>query len=142
MIVVDTNVISEPMRPKPNEDIVRWLNRQPAETLYLTTINIAELRLGVASLPKGKKRSGLAHGIEKRLLPLFASRVLPFNLQATAAYAELMASAKHSGITISASDGLIAAIALSTNMKVATRDTAAFEAAGVNVINPWATEFG
>lgn len=138
MIVVDTNVISEPMRPSPNEDVVRWLNRQPVETLFITTINIAELRLGVASLPEGKKRSGLADGIEKRLLPLFASRVMPFDLQATTAYAALMAHAKRSGTTISASDGFIAAIALSTNMKVATRDTAAFEAAGVHVINPWA----
>ena len=97
---------------------------------------VAELRAGVALLPAGKRRSGLLQNLEKRVLPLFAGRVLPFDLACTQAYAELMARARAAGLAVAATDGYSAAIAAANGFAVATRDTGAFEAAGAAVINP------
>jgi predicted nucleic acid-binding protein len=80
MILLDTNVISEPLRPTPEPRVIGWIDAQPMETLYLTAITVAELRAGMALLPAGKRRSGLHESLEKRVLPLFAGRVLPFDL--------------------------------------------------------------
>lgn len=82
MIVVDTNVISEPLRAAPDPNVIAWIDAQPLETLYLSAITIAELRFGVASLPKGKRRNGLHENLEVRVLPRFAGRVLAFDLMA------------------------------------------------------------
>ncbi len=137
MILLDTNVVSEPLRPAPAPQVVAWIDAQPLETLFLSSITVAELRAGVALLPAGKRRSALHDSLEKRLLPLFAGRVLPFDLACTPAYAELMATARAAGTTISTADGCIAAIALAHSFTVATRDTGPFKTAGVNHINPW-----
>lgn len=137
MILLDTNVISEPMRKLPDGRVVEWLDTQPLETLYLSAITVAELRLGVATLPAGKRRDGLHDNLETRTLPLFAGRVLPFDLPASRAYGDLMAKARAAGLAIGAADGYIAATAVANGMMVATRDVAAFEAADVAVINPW-----
>jgi len=88
-------------------------------------------------LPAGKRRSGLQQNLEKRVLPLFAGRVLPFDLACTQAYAELMAKARAAGLAIATADGYIAAIAAANGFVVATRDATPFEAAGATVINPW-----
>lgn len=138
MILVDTNVISEPLRKSPEARVIGWIDAQPLETLYLSAITVAELRFGVASLPAGKRRDGLHDSLETRVLPLFAGRVLPFDLAASQTYARLMAQARAAGLAIGAADGYIAATAAANGMMVATRDTAPFEAAGVSVINPWA----
>ena len=137
MILLDTNVVSEPLRPAPESRVIEWIDAQPLETLFLSAITVAELRAGVALLPAGKRRSGLRQNLEKRVLPLFAGRVLPFDLACTAAYAELMARARAAGLAVAATDGYIAAIAAANGFAVATRDTGAFEAAGAAVINPW-----
>ena len=137
MILVDTNVISEPLRKAPEARVIAWMDAQPLETLYLSAITIAELRFGVASLPAGKRRDGLHESLERQVLPLFTNRVLSFDLAASQAYAELMAKARFAGLAIGVSDGYIAATATAHGMRVATRDTAPFEAAGVLVINPW-----
>lgn len=137
MILVDTNVISEPLRKSPEARVIEWIDAQPLETLYLSAITVAELRFGVASLPAGKRRDGLHDSLETRVLPLFAGRVLAFDLAASQTYAELMAKARAAGLVIGAADGYIAATAAANGMMVATRDTAPFEAAGVPVINPW-----
>jgi len=99
---------------------------------------VAELRAGVALLPAGKRRAGLQENLEKRVLPLFAGRVSPFDLACTQAYAALMAKARGAGLSVATADGYIAAIAAANGFAVATRDTSPFEAAGVTVINPWA----
>ena len=137
MILLDTNVVSEPLRPAPESRVIEWIDAQPLETLFLSAITVAELRAGVALLPAGKRRSGLLQNLEKRVLPLFAGRVLPFDLACTQAYAELMARARAAGLAVATTDGYIAAIAAANGFSVATRDTSAFEAAGAAVINPW-----
>jgi toxin FitB len=137
VILLDTNVVSEPLRPTPDARVVEWIDAQPLETLYLSAITVAELRAGVAALPAGKRRSGLVQLLEKRLLPLFVGRVLPFDLSCTQPYADLMARARASGLAVAAADGWIAAIAAANGFAVATRDVGAFEAAGAVVINPW-----
>ena len=93
----------------------------------------------MALLPAGKRRSGLQQNLEKRVLPLFAGRVLPFDLACTPAYDELMAKAQAAGLSIATADGYIAAIATTNGFAVATRDTGPFEAAATDVINPWPT---
>ena len=137
MILLDTHIVSEPLRPAPDTRVIAWIDAQPLETLFLSAITVAELRAGVALLPAGKRRTGLQQNLEKRLLPLFAGRVLPFDLACTQAYAALLAKSRCAGLAIATADGYIAAIAAANAFTVATRDTGPFEAAGVAVINPW-----
>lgn len=139
MILLDTNVMSEPLRQAPESRVIEWIDAQAMETLFLSAITVAELRAGVALLPAGKRRAGLQDNLEKRVLPLFAGRVLPFDLACTQSYAKLMAKARTAGLAIGTADGYIAAIAAANGFAVATRDTRPFEAAGVTVINPWAS---
>jgi predicted nucleic acid-binding protein len=137
MILLDTNVVSEPLRPTPDPRVVQWLDAQPLETVFISVITVAELRYGVSLLPSGRRRNTLREQLETKVLPTFTGRVLAFDLPATQAYAELMAKAQATGFTIGMADGLIAAIALTHRMTVATRDATPFVAAGVTVINPW-----
>ena len=130
-------MVSEPLRPAPDNRVVAWIDAQALETLFLSAITVAELRAVVALLPAGKRRAGLQESLETPVLPLFAGRVLPFDLGCTQAYAELMAKARASGPTIASADGYIAAIAAANGLAVATRDTGPFEAVGAAVINPW-----
>jgi toxin FitB len=136
MILLDTNVISEPQRQAPNARVIDWIDAQALETLYLSAITVAELRAGIALMPAGKRRDGLHANLEKRLLPMFANRVLSFNMACTKAYAELLAKSR-AGLAIETADAFIAAVAIANGFTVATRDTSPFEAAGLNVINPW-----
>ncbi len=137
MILVDTNAVSEPLRRAPEPRVAEWLDAQALETLYLSAITVAELRFGVCSLPAGRRRDRLHEDLEERVLPMFAGRVLSFDLAASQAYAELMAKARSEGRTIPVSDGYIAATAAANGMMVATRDTAPFEAAGLKTVDPW-----
>ena len=137
MIILDTNVISESLRPAPETRVLDWINTQAMETLYLSAITVAELRLGAALLPSGRRKKKLQDKLESKLLPLFTDRVLPFDVAVTKAYAELMSQAKVTGHSISTADGYIAATAAANGMIIATRDTSPFTAAGLQVINPW-----
>lgn len=137
MILLDTNVLSEPLRRVPEAQVVAWIDAQPMETLFVSAITVAELRAGAAMLPAGKRRAGLQDNLEKRVLSLFAGRVLAFDMACTQAYAALMAKSRAAGLAIGAADGYIAAIAATHGLAVATRDTSPFEAAGTPVINPW-----
>ncbi len=137
MILLDTNVISEPQRREPNARVLDWIDAQALETLYLSAITVAELRAGIALMPAGKRRDGLHENLEKRLLPMFANRVLLFDMACTKAYAELLAKSRDAGLAVETADAFIAAVALANGFAVATRDTTPFEAAGLNVINPW-----
>ncbi len=137
MILLHTNVVSEPLRAAPDARVIEWIDAQPLETLFLSAITVAELRAGVALLPAGRRRTGLHESLETRVLPLFAGRVLPFDLACTQAYAALVAAARATGLAIASADGYIAAIAAANGLAVATRDTGPFEAAGASVINPW-----
>ncbi|NYS78064.1 MULTISPECIES: type II toxin-antitoxin system VapC family toxin [Halomonadaceae] len=137
MILLDINVISEPLRRRPEARVVEWIDAQALETLYLSAITVADLRSGIALLPAGKRRTSLQENLERRVLPLFAGRVLPFDLSSAQAYAELIAKAQKTGLAIAADDGFIAAIAAANGFAVATKDASSFEAAGATVINPW-----
>ena len=139
MILIDTNVISELWKVEPNADVLVWIDAQAVETLHLSAITVAELRFGLATLPQGKRRSIYQARLEREVLPAFAGRVLPFDLDASDAYAKLMAQAKAKGMAISKADGYIAATAAARALTVATRDVAPFQAADLTVINPWQT---
>jgi hypothetical protein len=136
MIILDTNVVSEAMKPEPNPVVRAWLNDQAAETLYLSSVTLAELLFGIAALPSGKRKEMLALTLEG-LMGLFKDRVLPFDVEAARHYADLAVLAKISGRGFPTPDGYIAAIAASRGFIVASRDTAPYEAARVTVINPW-----
>ena len=136
MIVLDTHVVSEAMKPNPHPAVRAWLNNQVAETLYLSSVTLAELLFGIAALPVGKRRDMLAQVLDG-LMGLFRDRVLPFDTDAARHYAELAVTARAGGRGFPTPDGYIAAIAASRNFIVASRDTAPYEAAGVVVINPW-----
>jgi predicted nucleic acid-binding protein len=137
MILLDTNVISEPWKPVPDYTVIAWLDAQAIETLFLSAITIAELRFGIAAIPIGKRQTILRDRLEGEVLPHFSERILPFNLAASQSYAELMARARVSGKAIGTADGYIAATAAANDLVVATRDASPFEAAGLKVINPW-----
>jgi predicted nucleic acid-binding protein len=137
MIILDTNVVSEPLKPSGNSAVLEWLDEQDIETLYLTAITVAELRFGIAALPLGKRKHRLEEDFEKGILALFKGIILPFDEEATVAYARIRAKAKAEGKAIGITDGFIAAIAMQHNFAVATRDVSPFVAAGVSVIDPW-----
>jgi len=136
MILLDTNVISEAMKPAPERAVRDWLDAQAAETLFLSSVTIAELSFGIAALPKGRRKDNLSAALAG-LLALFAARVLPFDTAAAQRYGELAAKARIAGRGFPTPDGYIAAIAATQGFIVATRDSSAFAAAGLQVINPW-----
>ena len=138
MILVDTNVVSEPLRKVAAPRVADWLDAQALETLYLSAITVAKLRFGVRALPNGRRRNRLHEDLKRQVLPMFAGRVLAFDPPASQAYAELMAKARSAGRSISAADSYIAATAAANVMIVVTRDTAPFEAAGLKTVDPWA----
>lgn len=137
MILIDTNVVSEPWKPQPDLRVLAWLDAQTIETLYLSSITVAELRFGIAAMPAGKRRTVLHDRLEGEVLPLFSGHILSFDLDASKAYAALMVEARAAGKAIGTADGYIAAIARASGFMVATRDVRPFEAANVKVVNPW-----
>ena len=136
MIVLDTNVVSEAMKPQPHPAVKTWLDQQVAQTLYLSSITLAELWFGIGALPAGRRKDALGQTLEG-LLPLFEGRILAFDTEAARHYAERAMQARAAGHGLPTPDGYIAAIAAARGFSVATRDMAPFQAAGVAVINPW-----
>lgn len=136
MIVLDTNVVSEAMKPEPDAAVRAWLNDQAAETLYLSSITLAELLFGIRALPSGRRKDMLDHALNG-LLGLFQDRVLPFDTDAATHYADLAVAARNGGRGLPTPDGYLAAIAASRGFIVASRDTSPYEAVGVKVIDPW-----
>jgi predicted nucleic acid-binding protein len=140
MIVLDTNVVSEPMRVRPDPAVTDWLDAQSAETLFVTALNIAELMLGVRLLAEGKRRQVLSAALGAQIRELFGPRILSFDERAAEAYADLIARLRGQGRSLTIIDGQIAAIATVHGFAVATRDVEPFESAGLTVINPWAAQ--
>ena len=136
MIILDTNVLSAPLKAAANPAVAAWLDRQRPETLYLTTITLAELLLGIELLPVGLRRSRLEARINAVIDSFGDRRMLTFDPAAARLFALLMSRARAAGHAIGVADGQIAAIAAAHGFAVATRDTAPFVAAGVAVINP------
>ncbi len=140
MIILDTNVISEPMKSNSNPAVQAWLDRQTAETLYLTATSLSELLVGIEFLPDGKRKQGIDAALKELIVRLFGSRILSFNQQAAITYVPLVVRARTNGHIISVADGQIAAIATVYGFTIATQDITPFVAAGVPVINPWEQE--
>ncbi len=136
MILLDTNVVSEAMKPNAAPAVRTWLDDQAAETLYLSSVTIAELMFGIGALPKGGRRDRLTAALNG-VLELFGPRILPFDTHAARRYAELAVRARAAGKGFPTPDGYIAAIAAAHGFAVASRDATAFTAAGLTVINPW-----
>ena len=137
MIVLDTNVISEPLKPRPEARVLAWLGAQDAQTLFLTATALSELLVGIELLPAGKRKHAMMAAVQQTLDRLFADRFLPFDREAAVTSSLLASRAAARGFTISASDCQIAAIAAVHGFAVATRDAAPFLSVGVPTINPW-----
>ena len=137
MILLDTNVVSEPIRRHPDSRVLEWLDAQVIESLYLSTVSVAELLLGVESLPVGRRRTALAAALERQIADLFGDRIIPFDIAAAKAFAKVVVQARSQGHTISIADGQIGGIAAAHRLRVASRDELPFRAAGLVVINPW-----
>ena len=137
MILLDTNVISEPMRRQPDAAILRWLDEQEPATLFLSTVSLAEVLTGIETAPEGKFKQGIQAGMAALIENLFGQRILPFDEVTARAYAAIQANVKRVGRHVGVADGQIAATALVRGFTVATRDVRPYELAGLEVINPW-----
>jgi predicted nucleic acid-binding protein len=137
VIILDTNVVSEPLRPAPDPAVLAWLDAQAPATLYLTSITLAELLAGVAALPAGRRRTKLGQALTEQVLPLFEGRVLAFDMPAAHAFAQVQVGAQSAGNPISFTDAAIAAIAGAHRYALATRNVRDFKGTGVEVIDPW-----
>ena len=136
MILLDTNVVSEAIKPEPHPSVLAWLDAQAAETLFLSSITVAELLFDIGALPAGKRKDALAAALDD-VLDLFSARILPFDTSAARRYADLAVKARAAGKGFPTPDGYIAAIAAAHGFAVASRDTRAFNAGGLTVIDPW-----
>ena len=137
MVVLDTNVVSELMRERVDPRVRAWLDSQLNSALFTTTITEAEILTGIAILPDGERRRGIAAAAERAFGVLFAGRILPFDSAAAKAYAVIAAARRAAGHPINHADCQIAAIARSAGASVATRDSDGFQGCGIDVVNPW-----
>lgn len=139
MILIDTNVVSELMRPAPAPEVLDWFAAQEAADLFLSAVSEAELRAGAAYLPAGRRREGLTAAIDAMVAEDFGGRVLPFDSTAAKSYAVIAAARRAIGQPIAEADCQIAAIARARAAAVATRNVADFLGCGVTVVDPWKT---
>jgi predicted nucleic acid-binding protein len=137
MIVIDTNVLSALMREVPERPVVEWLDRQAAESIWITSITLFEARLGLALLPKGRRRKALESAFDKLLVEDLEGRVLDFDQPAAEAAAQLAAGRQRAGHTIDMRDTQIAGIVVARRAELATRNVRQFSDLNVDVINPW-----
>ena len=137
MIIVDTNVVSEPLKPAPSRVVLDWLDQQSPDTLFLTTACLAELLAGVEALPAGRRRTKLHRALTDQMLPLFEGRILAFDKKAAEVFGRVSVDAQVAGNPISFADAAIAAIATAHGFMLATRNERDFKGTGVALINPW-----
>ena|ERR1700722_3644517 len=137
MILLDTNVVSELMRPKPDGNVEAWFGSQPGAGLFLSSVTEAELRVGVALMPSGRKREKLTESLVAMLTEEFAERIIPFDSSAAIAFATIAADRYRTGRPMGQFDALIAAVAQSRGASLATRNTTDFQDCGIEIINPW-----
>ena len=137
MIILDTNVISELLRPAPEPKVEHWLSAQDGLNVYLTSISEAELRYGLAIMGNGKRRAALVDAVDRILREDLAGRILPFDSDAAQSYATIAAARRAAGRPIAQADCQIASIAHSRGASVATRNTPDFEGCEIDLINPW-----
>ena len=139
MIVLDTNVVSSLMRQRPDFPIVKWLDQQSAESIWITSVTLFEAQFGLARLPTGRRRQALELAFEHLLLEDLDGRVLNYDQPAARAAATLAAQREHSGKSIDIRDTQIAGIAISHRARLATRNVKHFSDSNLDLINPWET---
>jgi hypothetical protein len=137
MIILDTNIVSEMMKPAPEHAVELWLDEQPAGTVFLSAITEAELRLGLAIMPDGQRRKALTVMIEGMMAEEFGGRIFSFDSRAAIEFAAIAAQRRQSGRPISISDAQIAAIARARGATLATRNMTDFAGCGIEIVNPW-----
>jgi predicted nucleic acid-binding protein len=137
MILLDTNVVSELMKSTPEPAVMTWINAIPGATVFVSAVTQAEILYGVALVPDGQRRQGLARAARTVFESYFRGRILPFDSEAAEAFADLAAARRQAGRPIAQADAQIAAIARSRGAELATRNVPDFEGCGVAVINPW-----
>lgn len=137
MIILDTNVVSELMKPSPAPAVVSWLNHQETTTVFLTTVTLGEISYGLHTLPQGKRRSFLEQALERVISLAFEDRILSFGIEAARLYGEVMGRRKEMGRPLSILDGQIASIARASGFAVATRNVRDFSDCGLEVVNPF-----
>jgi toxin FitB len=137
MIVLDTNVLSEVMRPSPARAVAAWMaGEKPGRFFFTTAVTEAEIRLGIEVLPAGRRKQEL-EAAAQRIIALFDDRILPFDSMATREFARIVAGRRRAGLPIGDLDAQIAAIARSRSMALATRNVLDFHGTGINVLDPW-----
>ena len=137
MIVLDTNVLSELMRPNPSFRVITWMQQRPRPQMAVTAITEAEIFYGVELLPLGKRRNQFLSGAESMFAEDFGGRTLPFDSEAARLYAKIASARRANGKPISVPDAQIAAITLAHKAVLATRNIMDFEACGIQLVNPW-----
>jgi predicted nucleic acid-binding protein len=137
MYLLDTNVISDLVSIRPDQNVLTWVASHPADTQFVSAVTVAEILYGVRRLPEGRRRMTLELEIGLLLQDAFADRILPFDATAAECFAVIMTERRSQGRPMSQFDGQIAAIARSRGATLVTRNTRDFELAGVEMINPW-----
>lgn len=142
MLIVDTNLLSDLMRPAPSEKVAQWFERQPLDRLAITAVTVGEILYGLDRLPGGRRKADLSARFVEVLRRAFPARVLAFDDAAAAAYARIRGDRDRAGRPIGVNDAMIAGIARSRGGTVATRNVADFEQCGIAVLDPWAAPGG
>jgi len=137
--LLDTNVISELVKPRPEQKVISWIQATDESLLFLSVLTIGEIRKGINSLPSGNKRALLESWLGNDLVMRFAGRILSIDFGIAERWGLLSAQAKASGVLFPVIDGLLAATALHHNLTFATRNTNDVKLAGLSVFNPWTT---
>ncbi|PSO51039.1 MAG: VapC toxin family PIN domain ribonuclease [Cyanobacteria bacterium SW_9_44_58] len=137
MIILDTNVISEVMRPQPNFQVISWLREYPVEELAITAVSIAEISYGLKRLPEGRRRNSLQWRFQMFIAQGFKDRIFPFDEKAAEVYADIVVNRQQQGKPIEVMDAMIVAIALIKTANLATRNVSDFQNCGLELINPW-----
>jgi toxin FitB len=136
MIIIDTNVVSELMRPEPDPGVASWVRARDRRELRMTVISLAEVRYGIARLPDGRRKQVLL-GAADEIFSAFADQILPVDAAAAEHYAVIASSRERAGKPIPGFDALIAAVCRSQGATLATRNVSDFDGTGIEVINPW-----
>lgn len=136
-LLLDTNVLSEVTKPRPDERVLAWLDRLDEDRTFISVMSIAEIRRGVSLMDDGRKRDALALWLSHDLPQRFERRVIPVDEPIALAWGDLMALAKRSGRGLASMDGMIAATALTHDLILATRNIKDFESFGIDLIDPW-----
>jgi predicted nucleic acid-binding protein len=138
MVLLDTNVISEIMLPAPDPRVLRWLDQQPPQSIWITTVNLYEIRYGLQSMPAGKRQTALLAMLERWLAEVVQHRIASFDEAAARQAADLAAALKLKGRPRDARDTMIAGIVLASHATLATRNVKHFDDIAKSVVNPWA----